>query len=322
MNVRLSRLYGACAGAVLCGAGGLASAYPDKPVRFIVAFPPGGNADLVARLVGQKLSDSFKQAFVIDNRGGAGGVIGEEVTAKSAPDGYTILLVSLAHVVNPYLNERLSYDPVKDLMPVSLVASVPNVLVVHNSVTAKTVPELIALAKSKPGQLNYVASMGTSLHIAGELFNAMAGVNIVAVNYRSGGLAVPDLEAGRVHMSFSVITTAMSMMKSGRVRLLAVTSAKRSMVLPDLPAVAEFVPGYETTGWQGILAPARTPAAIVERLSREIKAVISTPEMQARLVGLGADPVGSTPEQFATFRRNEFARITGLMKQNGLKFTQ
>jgi tripartite-type tricarboxylate transporter receptor subunit TctC len=171
-----------------------AAGYPTKPVRFIVAFPPGGNADLVARLVGQKLTEGFGRGFVIDNRGGAAGVLAEEVTARSAPDGYTILLVSLAHVVNPALNKNLGYDSMKDLVPVSLVVSVPNALVVHKSLPVQSVPDLIALAKAKPGELNYASSHGTSLHIAGELFKATAGVDIVNVNYKGGGLAVPDLE--------------------------------------------------------------------------------------------------------------------------------
>ncbi len=307
------------AGLFFLGATALSATYPEKPVRFIVAFPAGGNADLISRVVAQKLSESFKHAFVVDNRGGAGGVIGEELAAKSPPDGYTMVLVSLAHTVNPNLNKPTTYDPVNDFVPVSLVASVPNVLLVHNSVPAKTVPEFIALAKSKPGQLNYVASLGTSLHISGELFKAMAGVDLVAITYKSGAGAAPDLEAGRVQVSFSVISTAISTLKSGRVRALAVTSAKRSMILPDLPAIAEFVPGYELTGWQGILMPRGTPPAIVNAISREIALVMRNPEVQARMVSFGADPIGSTPEQFGAFRKAEFPRIAKLMSQTGMK---
>ncbi|MGZ8228698.1 MAG: Bug family tripartite tricarboxylate transporter substrate binding protein [Burkholderiales bacterium] len=304
---------------LLCAVGAYADTYPSKPVRFVVAFPPGGNADLVARLVGQKLSEALGRTFVIDNRGGAGGVIAEEVTSRSAGDGYTILLVSLAHVVNPTLNKKLAYDPLRDLIPVSLVASVPNVLVVHRSLPAQSVPELIALAKSKPGALNYASSHATSLHMAGELFKAMAGVDIVNVNYKSGGLAVPDLESGRVEMAFSVMTTAVQMLKNGRVRALGVTSAKRSLVLPDLPAIAEFVPGYELTGWQAILAPAGTPPAIVNTLSGEIAKIMRAPDVRARLVSLGADPIGSTAEEFTAFRKTEFAKITRLAAKAGLK---
>ena len=304
---------------LFCGVLAHGGTYPEKPVRFIVAYPAGGGADLIARVVGQKLADSLLQSFVIDNRGGAGGMIGEELAAKSAPDGYTILLVSVSHVVNPHLYEKLTYDPLKDLVPVSLVVSVPNVLVVHNSVNVKSVPELIALAKARPGQLNYAASLGTSLHLAGELFKTMAGVDIVAVNYKSGGLAVNDLQAGRVQMAFSVIQTALSIVKSGRMQALAITSAKRSPVLPDLPTIAEFVPGYELTGWLGVVVPAGTSPAIVNKLSGEIAAIIRTPEVQSRLVSLGADPIGSTPEQFSSFRKLEFSKISKLMSRIKIK---
>jgi tripartite-type tricarboxylate transporter receptor subunit TctC len=315
-----SKLRSALAVGVL-GFAGLAGAadYPTKPVRFVVAFPPGGNADLIGRLVSQGLTAGLGRNFVIDNRGGAGGVMAEEITSRAAPDGYTILLVSLTHVVNPSLHKKLPYDPLKDLATVSVVASIPNVLVVHNSVNAKTVPELISLARARPGQLNYASSQGTSLHVCGELFKAMTGTNIVNINYRSGGLAVPDLEAGRVHMAFNVMSTALSMMKTGKTRALAVTSPKRSQVAPELPAIAEFVPGYEMTGWQGILVPAGTPATIVDRLSREIAKFVSQPEVQQRLAAMGADAVGSSPEEFMRFRQSEYKKLSELMSRVGMK---
>lgn len=296
-----------------------ANPYPVKPVRFIVAYPAGGGADLVARLIGQKLADTLQQPFVTDNRGGAGGIIGEELAARSAPDGYTLLLVSISHVVNPYLHDKLAYDPMKDLAPVSLLVSVPNVLVVHHSVNIKSVPELIALAKGKPGQLNYAASVGTSMHLAGELFKSMAGVDLIAVNYKSGGLAVADLQAGRVQVSFSVIQTALSLVKSGRMQALAVTSATRSQVMPEVPAIAEFVPGYELTGWLGMMVPAGTAPAIVDRLSSEIARIMRTAEVHSRLLALGADPIGSTPQQFAKFRQTEYAKIAKLMPRINIK---
>ncbi len=305
----------AVAGLLFLGVSAHSNAYPDKPVRFIVAYPAGGSADLIARVIGQKLADSFQQAFVIDNRGGAGGVIGEELAAKSAPDGHTLLLVSISHVVNPLLHEKMAYDPVKDLAPVSLVVSVPNVLVVHGTLPVKSVPELITLAKSKPGQLNYASSVGTSLHLAGELFKAMAGVDIVAVNFKGGGLAAADLQAGRVQMSFSVFQTAQALIKSGRLHALGITSAKRSQLLPDVPAIAEFVPGYELTGWLGIMVRTGTAPAIVNKLSGEIAAIIRTPDAQSRLQSLGADPIGGTPVQFADFRRAEFLKVSKLMSQ-------
>ena len=298
------------------------NAYPVKPVRYIVAFPPGGNADFIARTVGQKLTDAFGKSFVIDNRGGAGGIIGEELAVKSAPDGYTILFVSIAHVVNPSLGRKLSYDPLKDLMPVSLVASAPNALVVHNSVNAKSVPELIALAKAKPGFLNYASSSGTSLHIAGELFKTMAGVNIVNINYKSGGLAIPDVESGRVQMVFSVLSTALALAKLGKTRALAVTSAKRSQVAPELPTIAEFLPGYESTGWTGILARSGTPAEIVTRLASEIAKGVRAPEVRSVFLAAGVDPVGSTPAEFAVFRKAEFAKLSKLVVTAGMKAEQ
>ena len=303
------------AGLLISGAPVYAETYPVRPVRFIVVFPAGGNADLMARLIGQKLADAFGKPFIIDNRGGAGGAIGEEIAARATPDGYTILLVSLAHVVTPTLNKRLSYDPMRAFTPVSLAVSVPNILMIHKSLNVRSVPELIALAKARPGMLNYASSYSTSLHIAGELFKVMAGVDIVNVNYKSGGLAVPDLEAGRVHMAFSVITTALSMLKSGRTRALAVTSAKRSPALPGVPAIAEFVPGYELTGWQGILAPAGTPRAIISKLSVEIGRIMRAPDVRDRLVAMGADPIGSTPEEFTAFRKTEFEKLASLVSK-------
>ena len=287
--------------------------YPTKAVRFIVSFPAGGNADLISRLVAQGLSNALGKPFVIDNRGGAGGIVAEEITAKSSPDGYTMLEVSIAHVVNPNLNIKVPYDPIKDLAPISVVASVPNVLVVHNSVNAKTVSELIALAKAKPNQLNYASSQGTSLHLCAALFTKLTGVNIFEINYKSGALAIPDLEGGRVQMAFSSISTAISVVKYGRIRALAVTSAQRSKVIPDLPTSAEFVPGYEMTGWQAILVPAGTPVQLINRLSTNIASIIRQPEMQDRLISIGADPVGSSAEEFSRFRMSEFKKMTDLM---------
>jgi tripartite-type tricarboxylate transporter receptor subunit TctC len=296
-----------------------AEAYPAKPVRFIVAFPPGGNADLIGRLAAQKLTDVLGRPFVVDNRGGAGGVIAEEIAARAVADGYTLLLVSLAHTVSAAINKKLTYDPLHDLIPLSLLVSVPNVLVVHNSVPVQPVPDLIRLAKAKPGELNYASSHATSLHIAGELFKNMTGTDIVNINYKSGGLAAPDLESGRVHMSFSVMTTAISMLKNGRVRALAVTSAKRSLALPDLPVIAEFVPGYEVTGWQGILVPKGTPRSIVAKVSAELARIMRMPDVRAKLVLLGADPIGSTAEEFAAFRKAELTRLSALVGKAGIK---
>ena len=292
--------------------------YPARPVRFIVATAAGGNVDMVARLVGNKLTESMGRPFVIDNRGGAGGVIAEEITVRSPPDGYTLLLVSLGHVMNPNLGVKLQYDPLRDLASVSQLTSVPNVLVVHAAVPARSVPELIALARAKPGQLNYASSHGTTLFLGAELFKAMAGVDIVNVTYKSGGLAVPDLEAGRVQMAFSVITTAVNTLRSGRTRALAVTSPKRSPALPELPAIAEFLPGYESTGWQAVLVPARTPRPLIAKLAGELRAAMRAPEVSAKLQGMGAEPIGSTPEEFTAFRKAELTRVRALMAKAGI----
>ena len=293
--------------------------YPSKPVRFIVAFPAGGNVDLMGRLAAQKLTDGLGRPFVVDNRGGAGGAIAEEIVARATPDGYTLLMVSLAHTVTPAMNKQLSYNPARDLAPVSLVVSVPNVLVVNKSVNVQSVADLVKLAKARPGELNYASSHATTLHLAGELFKSMTGTDIVNVTYKSGGLAVPDLESGRVQMCFSVITTAMTMLKNGRVRALAVTSAKRSSALPDLPAIAEFVPGYEITGWQGVLAPAGTASAIISTVSAELTRAMRSPDVRARLTAIGADPIGSTPAEFAVFRKAEFGRMNTLVAKAGIK---
>lgn len=293
--------------------------YPVRPIRLIVAYPAGGNADLIARIIAQKMLEGLGQRLVVDNRGGAGGIIGESIAAKSEPDGYTILFVSLSHAVNPALHKKLPYDTINDFVPVALAASVPNVLVVHTSVRASSVPELIALAKANPGQLNYAASLGTSLHVSGELFKSMAGVDIVTVFYKSGGLAATDLEAGRVQMAFSAVTTAMSLVEGGRLRALAITSAKRSPALPALPAMSEFLPGYELTGWLGILAPSGTPPAIVARLNSEIVKAVRTRDVQERLRSRGADPVSSTPEEFSGFVKSEVAKMAQLLSRAGIR---
>jgi tripartite-type tricarboxylate transporter receptor subunit TctC len=290
-----------------------AAEYPTRPIRFVVAFPPGGNADLIARTIGQQLSQNIGKPVVLDNRGGAGGVIGTDIAAKAVPDGYTILLVSLSHVANAVLLDKLPYDVEKDFEPVARVVSVPNLLVLYNGVPAKTVPELIALARAKPGELNFGAAHGTAPHISGELFRRMAQVDIVNVPYRSAALAVPDLESGRIQMIFSVVSTAIPLVKSGRIRGLAVTSAHRSAVLPEMPTISEFVPGYELTGWQGILAPARTPRPIVARLNAEIANVLGMPEVQKRLQSAGADPVPTSPDEFRAFIRTELAKMSKVL---------
>lgn len=288
--------------------------YPERPVRLIIPYPPGGNADLMARIVAQKLTEAFGQTFVGDNRGGAGGIIGEELGARAAPDGYTLVSVSTGHVLNAAMKMKLGYDPLKDLTAVSQVASVSCVLVVHNSVGVKSVPELVAVAKAQPGKLNSVFSQGTTAHVAIELFKAMTGTEFVNVNYRSGAVAHPDLEAGRVQMAFPIVTSAMTLLKGGRIRALALTSAKRSQALPDVPAMPEFLPGYEAIGWQGVVAPTGTPRAVLDTLSREIAKAMQSADVRKHLTALGADAVGGTAEEFERFRRAEYAKFSKLMK--------
>ena len=299
-----------------------AATYPDRPVRFIVPYPPGGNADLMARLVGQKLGEYTGQNFVLDNRGGAGGVIGEEIGAHAPADGYTIVLVSTGHTLNPAMGKKLPYDPLADFAAVSLLNAVPSVLVVHNSVEAKTLPEFIALAKSRPGKLNSVFSMGTTLHVALELFKSMTGADIVNVTYKSGGLGALDLDAGRVQMSFAVMTTAVNLLKGGHVRALGVTSAKRSPAMPDVPAIAEFLPGFNVIGWQGIVVPAGTPRAIIDILSRNIGKAMHAPDVAQRLAAMGSEAIGSTPDEFERFRVDEYKKLSRLMAQTGIKAAQ
>jgi len=297
-----------------------AADYPVRPIRMIVPYPPGGNADIVARTIAQKLGESLGQQIVIDNRGGAGGLIGEELAAKAVPDGYTIALVAVSHAVNPALTRNLPFDPQRDFMPVTMAVSVPNLLVVHPQLPAQSVPELISLAKAKPGSLSYGSSgNGTSLHLAGELFKRMAGVDIVRIVYKGSALAATDLFAGRIHLMFDVITTGLTNTKAGRVRALGVTSPRRTPVAPDIPAIAEFLPGYATTGWQGILVPRGTPAPVVARLNKEIVSLLKAPEVRERFLAMGAEPAGSSPAEFGAFIRSETAKWTKLLHDAGIK---
>lgn len=306
--------------ALSAAAGAADAAYPVKPIRFIVPFPPGGNADAIARPLADKLNERWGQQVVIDNRGGAGGVIGESLAAQAVPDGYTILYVSISHAVNRSLYKKLPYDPGKDFEPVVLAVSVPNMLVVHQSVAARSVGELIELAKARPGQLNYGSSgNGTSQHLAGELFKRRAGVDIVRVAYKGSALAGIDFLAGRLEMMFDVITNCVRYVATGRVRALGITSAKRSSLFPNVPAIAEFVPDYELTGWQGILVPARTPPAIVKKLNDALVDILRSKEIRDKFTSIGAEPVASTPQEFKTLIAKETARWGQILKQAGIE---
>ncbi|MDB5809647.1 MAG: hypothetical protein JWN94_1769 [Betaproteobacteria bacterium] len=294
--------------------------YPVKPIRFIVPFPAGGNADAIARPLADKLNERWGQQVVIDNRGGAGGVIGESLTAQAAPDGYTILYVSISHAVNPSLYKKLPYDPIKDFEPVVLAVSVPNMLVVHQGVAARSVGELIEMAKARPGQLNYGSSgNGTSQHLAGELFKRRAGVDIVRVPYKGSALASVDFLAGRLEMMFDVITNCVRYVATGRVRALGITSTKRSSLFPNVPAIAETVPGYDLTGWQGILVPARTPPAIIKRLNEALVDILRSKDVRDKFMSIGADPVAGTPQEFKALIASEIIRWKDVMKQAGIE---
>ncbi len=299
-----------------------ADAYPAKPVRFVVAFPPGGGTDIIARAIAQKLAERIAQQVVVDNRPGAGGNIGTDIVAKSAPDGYTMLMGSAGPLaINASLFGKMPFDPIKDLAPVTLAASTPNVLVVHPSLRAATVKELIALAKARPGEINFASSgHGTPAHLAGELFNSMAGVKMVHVPYKGAAPALADLLGGQVQLMFSTMPPALPHVKDGKLRALAVTSAKRSPAAPDLPTLDEIaLPGFEANTWHGVVVPAGTPATIVARLNREIVAILHLPDVVERFSSQGAEALGSTPEEFAAYIRSETLKWAKVVRDSGAK---
>lgn len=293
-------------------------AYPVKPIRFIVPFAAGGGNDNVARLVGKRLADSLGQPVVIDNRPGAGGVLGAELAAKAAPDGYTLFLGGVgSHAINPNLHERLPYDPVKDFAPIALLASAPLILVVHPSVSADSIREFIALARSKPGQFNYASNgNGSSSHLAAVMFDAMAGVSMVHVPYKGLSPALTDLLSGRVQLMFSSVVAILPHIKAGKLRGLAGTASKRLSSMPELPTLAESgLTGYEASSWYGVLAPAGTPGEIVAKLNAGMVKALEQPEVRNSLLAEGAEPVGGTPEQFAAHIRSEMERLGKLIRE-------
>lgn len=295
--------------------------YPNKPVRLIVGQAPGGATDVIARLVSPKLGEQLGQTVVVENRTGAAGSIGATFVAKSAPDGYNLLVVSSSYAINPSLYTDLPFDPVKDLMPVTLIAEAPFVLVVHPSMPVRSVKDLVAFAKAKPGALNYASGgNGSSGHLAGELFTYLANVKIVHIPYKGAGPALVDVMAGQVHMTFGSVLSSLGHVKSGRLRALGITGATRSAGAPELPTIAEAgVPGYQTTTWYGLLAPANTPTAIVNRLSEEMKKAIEAPDVKSRILNDGADPRGSSPKQFQTHLAAEMKRAAEIVKRAAIK---
>ena len=298
-----------------------AQPYPDRPIRMIVAVPPGGPADTLSRLVAPKLTEVLGQTIVIDNRPGANGNIAYEMAARSTPDGYTITAVAAGVAINPSLYREVKYDPLKDFAPLTLGIRVPNILIVHPAVPTASVKELVALARSRPGHIAFAsAGNGTSGHLALELFKSAAGIDVIHVPYKGGGPALAELIGGQVQALFSIALTALPQIKAGKARALAVTSGKRTAVAPDLPTVAELgFPGFEVVGWFGWLAPAGTPRTIVERLNHEMVKILQHPDMKDRLVGLGADPAPSTPQQFAAFIRSEHDKWAAVIRRAGIK---
>ena len=294
--------------------------YPDRPVRFIVPFAPGGPSDILSRLMGQKLGESFGQTVVIDNRGAVGGILGAELGAHAPPDGYTLILSANSLLtINPHVYIKLPYDPQRDFQPITQLTSVGNVVVVHPSVPATSIKEFIALAKAQPGKLNY-ATTGTGNLLGIAHFKVMADIDMVAIPYKGTGQAVVDLVAGHVQFFFMNPLVAISNVKSGKLRGLAVTSLTRNPALPDMPTVAESgLPGFKNITWHSILVPARTPKPIVQRLNTELVRIVKTPDVQERLLAQGLTPVGSTPEQVSALMKEESAEVAKLVKRIGYK---
>ena len=314
--VRRACVFTAATLAALLAAQAIAQSYPNRPIRMIVAQPPGGASDTMARLVAPRLIEALGQTIVIDNRPGANGNAAYATVARAAPDGYTLILAAAGVAINPSLYREVNFDPRKDFAPITQGVSVPNILVVHPSVAARSVKELVALAKARPGQMVFAsAGNGTSTHLALEQLRQMAGIDVIHVPYKGGGPALTDLMGGQAQALFSIALNAVPQMKAGKVRALAITSAQRSSIAPELPTVAETgFPGFDVVGWFGWLAPANTPQAIVDRLHREIVRILAQPDMKERLVGLGADPVGNSPQAFAAFIRSEHAKWSRVIR--------
>ncbi len=299
-----------------------AQAWPSKPIKWVVPFAPGGTTDILARTVGEKLALALGQPVIIENKPGAGGGVGAEYTAKAAPDGYTIMGGTIStHAINASLYKDLPYDPVKDFVAITLIARVPNMLVVNTAVPAKDVKELIALLKANPNKYSFASSgNGTSQHLSGELFKSMSGTEMQHIPYKGSPPALQDVMGGQVTMTFDNITTAWTLAKAGKLRALAVTTAKRSSIAPDVPTLAESgLPGFEVGSWQGVFAPAGTPPAIVKRLNAEIVKALNLPDVREKLGGLGAEIVADSPEEFSALVKAEVVKWADVVKKSGAK---
>ena len=302
------------------GSAVFAQIFPARPIRLLIGFPPGGGGDVVGRALGQKLTESRGQSIVVENRGGANGAIASELLVRAAPDGHTLMLNTVGHSTNPSLL-KLNFDSVRDFSFISQVAESQNLLVSHPSFPARNVRELIALSKQHPGAITYgTQGVGASGHLSGELFQLMAGVKWVHVPYKGGSLALIDLIAGQISISFGNVPTLIQQVRSGKLRAIAVTGARRSAAVPDIATVAESgVPGFEVSNWFGLSAPAKTPAAIIERLHADTARALKTPELRATLSNAGADPLGTTPEQYTVFIQSEIAKWAKVIKAAGIK---
>jgi len=307
--------------AVIAGHASAQSAYPSKSIRILVPFPAGGSTDFVARGIGQKITEAWGQQVVLDNRAGAAGIVATEIVAKAAPDGYTLLMNSVSHAANASMYSKLPYDTLRDFAPIILFADVPIILVVRSQFSANSVADLISLARAKPGQLNFAAGgVGASSHLAGELFRSMARIQWQTVQYKGGAPTLVDLLGGQVDLTFSPIASSIQHVKAGRLKALGVTSSKRVPLLPDLPTIAESgVPGYAASAWYGVVAPARVPRDIIQKLNREINALLKNPEFREGMLARGAVPMGGSSEEFAAFMRQEVSKYAALVKESGIK---
>ena len=321
MNRTTHHVHIAAALIALCSSVAAAQSYPNRPIRWIVTYPPGGPTDAVARTVGAELTKAWGQQIVIDNRAGAGGVIGTDLAAKAAPDGYTLLFgTSAGLTINPALSSKLPYNALKDFAPVSLLVLNPQILVLNNGVPAASVKELVAYAKANPGKLNYASvGQGSPNHLGMELLKALAGIDMVHVPYKGTGPAITDLLAGQVQLMFNSMPSVLPLVRSGKLKGIAVGSAQRSPAAPDIPTVAEAgVPGFENVTWYGMFAPAKTPHDIVVKLNRQVVAILADPQMAQRLAAQGAEPRSSSPEELVKFMQVESARWKKVIKTSGI----